>query len=152
MTKPLPSRAARAHRLLALAERCDREDPSRELDGAICCVLHDVVDINKLDNDYLRAARAAGEIVIESHGQFVLAWLVAPRFTSEIEAARTLAPGHNDAAAPTDPMKACTAALRDRAALAVIGAEELPAPMGTGDLLLPDVEIIFEEQDRDPED
>jgi hypothetical protein len=85
----------RQERLLALAYRCEWEEASRELDGAIHCAVHDVIDLNSRGNDGVR-----------------IGWIVAPLYTSRIEKARKLLGGACSGAYPNDPLRTCAFALR----------------------------------------
>jgi hypothetical protein len=85
----------RQERLLALAYRCEWEEASRELDGAIHCAVHDVIDLNSLRND---------GVLIGS--------IVTPLYTSRMEEARKLLGGAHPGAYPNDPLRTCAFALR----------------------------------------
>lgn len=93
--------------LLALADRCEREEPSRELDGAIYCAVHDLVGLNSLHTDELRNAWGNGEVVV--------GWFVSPLYTSDMDEARTLLEAHPDVRS-AEPMRVCALALRIKAA------------------------------------
>ena len=91
-----------AQRLLALAERCLVEAPSRRLDGEIYCAVH-----------HLWEARESGEVLVGHRGATV-EWIEAPPFTTELKYAETLLP-ERVATILRDPLAVCAAALRARA-------------------------------------
>ena len=102
-----------AQRLLALAEQCLVEAPSRRLDGEIYCAVHHIVDMNHLDAHNLWEARESGEVLVEHRGATV-EWIEAPPFTAELKYAETLLP-ERVATILKDPRAVCAAALRARA-------------------------------------
>jgi hypothetical protein len=109
-----------AQRLLALAERCLVEAPSRRLDGAIYCAVHHIMDMNHLNTHNLWEARESGEVLVEHRGATV-EWIEAPPFTTELKYAETLLP-ERVATILKDPLAVCAAALRARA------LSDAPAP------------------------
>lgn len=101
----------RAHTLLALAYRCEWEKPSRELDGAIYCAVHDVVDLNGLQGEELREKRRNGEVAVENHKDAEIGWRVAPLYTFRMEAAQMLL-GSFSELCPNNARRTCAFALR----------------------------------------
>jgi hypothetical protein len=104
---------ASTQRLLALAERCLVEAPSRRLDGEIYCAVHHIVDMNDLNTHNLWKARESGEVLVEHRGGAV-EWIEVPPFTAELKYAETLLP-ERVATILKDPRLVCAAALRARA-------------------------------------
>jgi hypothetical protein len=104
---------ASAQRLLALAERCLVEAPSRSLDGEIYVAVHHIVDMNDLNAHNLWEARESGDVLVEHRGATV-EWIEAPPFTAELKYAETLLP-ERVATILKDPRAVCAAALRARA-------------------------------------
>jgi hypothetical protein len=102
-----------AQRLLALAERCLVEAPSRRLDGEIYCAVHHIMDMNHLNAHNLWEARESGEVLVGHRGATV-EWIEAPPFTTELKYAETLLP-ERVATILKDPLAVCAAALRARA-------------------------------------
>ena len=102
-----------AQRLLALAEQCLVEAPSRRLDGQIYCAVHHIMDMNHLNAHNLWEARESGEVLVEHRGATV-EWIEAPPFTAELKYAETLLP-ERVATILKDPRAVCAAALRARA-------------------------------------
>jgi hypothetical protein len=100
-------------KLLAIAEQCIEEYPSRELDGEIYCALHGLGDFNDLTTPELRDANAKGEVLVEQHRGVDIGWFIAPRYTTDKEACRSLFPNHVDII-PDNLSVACAAALRAR--------------------------------------
>jgi hypothetical protein len=102
-----------AQRLLALAEQCLVEAPSRRLDGEIYCAVHHIMDMNDLNAHNLWEARVSGEVLVEHRGAAV-EWIEVPPFTAELKYAETLLP-ERVATILKDPRAVCAAALRARA-------------------------------------
>lgn len=102
-----------AQRLLALAERCLVEAPSRRLDGEIYCAVHHIVDMNHLDAHNLWEARESGEVLV-GHRETTVEWIEVPPFTTELKYAETLLP-ERVVTILRDPLAVCAAALRARA-------------------------------------
>ena len=102
-----------AQRLLALAEQCLVEAPSRRLDGEIYCAVHHIMDMNGLRDHNLWEARERGEVLV-GHPGATVEWIEAPPFTTELKYAETLLP-ERVATLLKDPRAVCAAALRARA-------------------------------------
>lgn len=103
-----------ASRLLALAERCLSEPPSRHLDGEIYCAVHHIEDVNDLSSDTLRQAWQRGQVLVEHHRGAEIGWIEAPPFTEELRYAETLLPD-GVATVCRDARRACATALNVRA-------------------------------------
>jgi hypothetical protein len=94
--------------LFQLSRRCMREWPSRLLDGQIYCAIHGTADANDLGTSRLIEARANGFVLIGQAAAWV--WAASPRFTLELEEAKSLLPlGLRTIS--RDPMIVCATAL-----------------------------------------
>ena len=100
--------------LFELAQRCLQASPSRALDGRIYCAIHGVTDANDLSTARAIELRARGEVLILGPG--LRGWAAAPRFTSDLDCARSLLPP-GLLTISHDPMIVCSTAL---AALALV--------------------------------
>lgn len=76
--------------LVALANRCLIEPPSRALDSEIYCAVNRITDGNDLSNDTLVDARRNGDVLVAAAG--AEGWVAAPAFTRELGSARSLVP------------------------------------------------------------
>ena len=94
--------------LLALANRCLREPASRALDARIYCAVLEVADDNALDSVAFIEARARGMVLVRTIG--LLGWLDAPRYTEDLNRARSLLPD-GLVAISNDPRVVCATAL-----------------------------------------
>jgi len=101
----------RTERLLTLADRCEREGPSRELDGEIYCAIHNLVDLNGRHTQELRKAHTNGEVMVAYHEGVIMGWFTAPLYTCNMKAAQTLFDEHPNRS-PDEPMLICSLALR----------------------------------------
>ena len=95
--------------LFQLSRRCMREWPSRLLDGQIYCAIHGTADANDLGTSRLIEARANGFVLIGQAPAWV--WVASPRFTLELEEAKSLLP-LGLVTISRAPMIVCATALR----------------------------------------
>jgi hypothetical protein len=102
--------------LFELARRCLQGSPSPALDGRIYCAIHGVTDANDMSTARAIEARARGGVLILEPG--LRGWVAAPRFTSDLDCARSLLPS-GLLTISRDPMIVCSTAL---AALALVYA------------------------------
>jgi hypothetical protein len=109
-----------------LSRRCMREWPSRLLDGQIYCAIHGTADANDLGTSRLIEARANGFVLIDQVAAWV--WVASPRFTLELEEAKSLLP-LGLVTISRDPMIVCATALR-ALALTSERADRSPWPPG----------------------
>jgi hypothetical protein len=112
--------------LFQLSRRCMREWPSRLLDGRIYCAIRGEADANNLGTSRLIEARANGFVLIGQAAAWV--WVASPRFTLELEEAKSLLP-LGLVTISRDPMIACATALR-ALALTYERADRSPWPAG----------------------
>jgi hypothetical protein len=94
--------------LFELSRRCLQLCPSRALDGRIYCAIHGVTDANDLTTSAGIEARATGEVLVLAPG--VRGWIAAPRFTSDLDCAKSLLPV-GLATISRDPIIVCATAL-----------------------------------------
>ena len=90
--------------------------PSRALDARIYCAIHGVTDANELSTAAGIEARAQGAVLLFAPG--VRGWVSTPRFTSDLDCAKSLLPS-GVLTISRDPMIVCSTAL---AALAMTQA------------------------------
>jgi hypothetical protein len=83
---------AKCTRLLALADRCLREPPSRRLDAEIYCAVLDEVDVNTLGTDRQLTAASDGDVLLVKRGTTGTEWYVSPPYTYELQYANLLLP------------------------------------------------------------
>jgi hypothetical protein len=102
--------------LFELSRRCLQASPSRALDGRIYCAVHGVTDANDLITARGIEARAKGNVLLLAPG--LRGWLAAPRFTLDMDCAKSLLPS-GLLTISRDPMVVCSTAL---AALAMKNA------------------------------
>ena len=102
--------------LFELARRCLQVCPSRALDARIYCAIHGVTDANELSTAAGIEARAQGAVLLFGPG--LRGWVSTPRFTSDLDCAKSLLPS-GVLTISRDPMIVCSAAL---AALAMTQA------------------------------
>ena len=102
--------------LFELARRCLQVCPSRALDARIYCAIHGVTDANDLITASGIEARAQGAVLLVAPG--LRGWVSTPRFTSDLDCAKSLLPP-GVLAISRDPMIVCSTAL---AALAMTQA------------------------------
>jgi hypothetical protein len=95
--------------LFQLSKRCMREWPSRLLDGQIYCAIHGTADANDFATSRLIEARADGFVLIGQAAAYV--WVASPRFTLELEAAKSLLPT-GLVTISADALVVCATALR----------------------------------------
>ena len=112
--------------LFQLSRRCMREWPSRLLDGQIYCAIHGAADANDLGTSRLIEARANGFVLMGQTAAWV--WVASPRFTLELEEAKSLLP-LGLVTISRDPMIVCATALR-ALALTYERADRSPWPPG----------------------
>ena len=112
--------------LFQLSRRCMREWPSRLLDGRIYCAIHGTADANDLGTSRLIEARANGFVLIGQADAWM--WAASPRFTLELEEAKSLLP-LGLVTISRDPMIVCATALR-ALALTSERADRSPRPPG----------------------
>ena len=74
--------------LIALANRCLREDASRELDASIYCAILGLKGACKESSVLFDQARARGRVFLSTEAR----WLDAPPYTADIGMAKTLVP------------------------------------------------------------
>ena len=108
------SLGSEAARLLALAERCLQESPSRQLDGEIYCAVHYIEDLNSLSMPNLWDAKLNGQVLVRYGQGGAVGWIEAPPFTFERQFAETLLPD-GLVTICRDARFVCAAALRSRA-------------------------------------
>lgn len=94
--------------LIAIANRCLREPPSRALDAKIYCAVLGVTDANELTSEFLIEARAGGMVLIRTMG--LMGWLDAPHYTEDLNLAKSLLP-EGLATIANDPRAICATAL-----------------------------------------
>jgi hypothetical protein len=102
--------------LFELARRCLQLCPSRALDARIYCAIHGTTDANDLSTAPGIEARAQGAVLLLAPG--LRGWVATPRFTSDLDCAKSLLPS-GVLTISRDPMIVCSTAL---AALAMTQA------------------------------
>ena len=94
--------------LLALANRCLRERPSRALDARIYCAVLGASDANELETMAHTQARANGMVLIRTAG--LIGWLQVPHYTGNLAWAKSLVPDGLHTIS-TNPAIVCATAL-----------------------------------------
>ena len=94
--------------LFELSRRCLQASASRALDGRIYCAIHGVTDANDLSTASGIEARATGQVLVLAPG--LHGWVAAPRFTSDLDSAKSLLPP-GLLTISRDPMIVCSTAL-----------------------------------------
>jgi hypothetical protein len=118
----------RTKRLLALADRCDRKEASRILDGEIHCAVYHLVDLIGFSTEEVCRIYSSGAVVVRDCNGVLVDSFLSPAYTFDVEAARTLFANQPDADIyPYDATVRCAFALRALAAEDLKRHEETPA-------------------------